>query len=152
MTTATPSPILAATPSTGAPADALPGPPPPLAAFDRVVELEPGSHAVALRNVPGTLSVFDTHFPRQPILPGVLLLEDMAALAAAAAGEAPWPWRLHRVKGLRFRHFVCPGDQVELTARLTARAHDTAVVRATARVDARTVATVRALVLTRAAS
>lgn len=118
--------------------------------FDRVLELEPGSHAVAVRNVPGTHAWFSTHFPRHPVLPGVLLLQDMAALAAAVCGTAddPRPWRLSGVHALRLRHFVGPGDQVELSLRLTRRTDTLCEFRAEARVDGHTVATARRLALT----
>jgi 3-hydroxyacyl-[acyl-carrier-protein] dehydratase len=114
--------------------------------FDRLVELIPGERAVAVRNVPATLPVFDHHFPRHPILPGVLLLETMAALAKVAAGGEQ-PWRLAAVRGVRFKHFVGPGDQVEITAEVTGGDQDRTEVRATARVEGRVVAAARVLAL-----
>ncbi|MGW2522775.1 3-hydroxyacyl-ACP dehydratase FabZ family protein [Streptomyces sp. NPDC001617] len=117
--------------------------------FDRVLEFEPGSHAVAVRNVPGTHAWFATHFPRRPVLPGVLLLEDLAQLAALVCDEGSRNWRLSGVRTMRFRHFVGPGDQVELTVRVTGGSADSREVRAEARVDGRTVATARRLTLTR---
>lgn len=82
-------------------------------AFDRVVVVEPGVRAVAHLNVTGTLPLFATHFPRYPVLPGVLLIESALALARLAAGEPGL--RLRHATRLRFRRFVVPGDQVELT-------------------------------------
>lgn len=114
--------------------------------FDRLVELVPGERAVAVRNVPATLPVFDHHFPRHPVLPGVLLLESMAELAKAVASGAT-PWCLASVSGVRFKHFVGPGDQVELTAEVTQRTQDQTDVRATARVEGRVVAAARVLAL-----
>ncbi|MEU6071334.1 MULTISPECIES: 3-hydroxyacyl-ACP dehydratase FabZ family protein [Streptomyces] len=115
-------------------------------AFDRIVELEPGRRAVAVRNIPNTLPCFDHHFPRFPILPGVLLLESMAALAKAAVGGER-AWRLASVRGVRFKHFVGPGDQVHITADVTGGTQQTTEVRATARVGDRVVATARSLAL-----
>ncbi|MEW1720669.1 hydroxymyristoyl-ACP dehydratase [Streptomyces sp. NPDC093109] len=112
-----------------------------LPGFDRTLEFEPGLRAVALRNVPGTLPVFATHFPRHPILPGVLLLEDMGALAAAASGDGLW--LLRSIRTVRFRHFVGPGDQVTLTVERLSRTADTAEWRAEAAVAGRAVATAR---------
>lgn len=120
--------------------------PAPVPTFDRVEELEPGRRAIAVRNVPQTLPVFDHHFPRFPILPGVLLLESMAALAKAAAGGER-TWRLKSVRGVRFKHFVGPGDQVRITAEVTGGSQQTTEVRATARVGDRVVATARTLTL-----
>jgi 3-hydroxyacyl-[acyl-carrier-protein] dehydratase len=137
------APITATAPFTTTASVTAPG-------FDRVLEFEPDSHAVAVRNVPGTHAWFSTHFPRQPVLPGVLLLQDMAALAAAVCSDAddPRPWRPGSAHTLRFRHFVGPGDQVVLTLRITGRTAASREFRAVARVDGRVVATARRLVLT----
>ncbi|MGW6421377.1 3-hydroxyacyl-ACP dehydratase FabZ family protein [Nocardia sp. NPDC055053] len=110
--------------------------------LDRILELQPGRHGVALCNIAGTLPLFSTHFPRRPILPGVLMLESMAALAATTAGG---PWRLRSVRGLRFRQFVVPGDQVIITVELLEHAGDTSRWKAEARVEGRLVASARSL-------
>ncbi|MER5409982.1 hydroxymyristoyl-ACP dehydratase [Streptomyces sp. NPDC002769] len=116
-----------------------------LPAFDRLLELAEGERAVAVRNVPATLACFTAHFPRHPVLPGVLLLESLAALARTAAG--PGAWRLAGVRGVRFKHFVGPGDQVHLTVEVSEHSRQRTECRATARVEGRVVATVRALTL-----
>ncbi|MEU9595138.1 3-hydroxyacyl-ACP dehydratase FabZ family protein [Streptomyces sp. NPDC048219] len=117
------------------------------AGLDRLLEWEPGRRAVAVRNVPATWPVFDHHFPRHPVLPGVLLLESMAALARTTAHGTHR--RLVSVRGVRFKHFVAPGDQVRISVEVTATSKDTTEVRAAARVADRVVATARALVLAR---
>ena len=48
-----------------------------LVALDRVLAVEPGECARALRNVPNTLSFFDSHFPLRPVLPGVMVIGSM---------------------------------------------------------------------------
>ncbi|MGV9290785.1 3-hydroxyacyl-ACP dehydratase FabZ family protein [Streptomyces sp. NPDC003719] len=125
--------------------ETTPAPTPP-ASFDRLLEWQPGSRAVAVRNVPATLPVFDHHFPRHPILPGVLLLESMAALAAATA-PAGHDWHLVAARGVRFKHFVAPGDQIRISVDVTRTTQRTTEVRAAARVADRVVATARTLVL-----
>ncbi len=63
--------------------------------LDRIVSVEPGTGAVALRNVPNTLSIFDSHFPRFHVLPGVLILGSLGALGALLLEqETEQPWRL----------------------------------------------------------
>ncbi|WP_431963196.1 3-hydroxyacyl-ACP dehydratase FabZ family protein [Nocardia sp. bgisy134] len=114
--------------------------------LDRILELQPGRRGVALCNVPATLPLFSTHFPRYPILPGVLMLESMAALAAVTAGGS---WRLRSVRGLRFRQFVVPGDQVTITVDLLAHTGDTSRWKAESRVDGRLVAAARSLEMDR---
>ncbi|MFE4627768.1 3-hydroxyacyl-ACP dehydratase FabZ family protein [Streptomyces mirabilis] len=113
--------------------------------FDRLLEAVVGERAAAVRNVPATLTCFTDHFPRHPVLPGVLLLESMAALARTAAG--PGTWRLAAVRGVRFKHFVGPGDQVHLTVEVTAHGPHRTECRATARAGGRVVATARVLAL-----
>lgn len=118
--------------------------------IDRVLELEPGVRGRAVRNVPATLSLLDSHFPRFPVLPGVLLLDSMATLASLVAGEDGW--RLRSAHTVRFRHFVRPGDQVVLTASVTGTDGSIVELTVTAEVEATTVATVRKLVLACGAS
>lgn len=145
MTDLTTSPTLGSARAGGPLSAAVPG---HAHGFDRVLEFAPGSHAVALRNIPGTHAWFSTHFPRRPVLPGVLLLQDMAELACLVCGDDLRHWRLSSVRTVRFRHFVGPGDQVELTVHVTGRTAGSCDVRAEARVEGRTVATARRLVLT----
>lgn len=132
-TTVTTGPVAAVVPGGG------------LGGFDRLLEAVVGERAAAVRNVPATLTCFTDHFPRHPVLPGVLLLESMAALARTAAG--PGTWRLAAVRGVRFKHFVGPGDQVHLTVEVTAHGPHRTECRATARAGGRVVATARVLAL-----
>jgi 3-hydroxyacyl-[acyl-carrier-protein] dehydratase len=113
--------------------------------LDRLLRLEAGAAAVATLSVPGTLSIFDSHFPRFPVLPGVLLLDAVAALAGTALG--PGSWELESVEQVRYRHFVRPGDQVELTVTVLDRGPAPASCAARATVEGRLVATVRRLSL-----
>ncbi|GAB3208363.1 3-hydroxyacyl-ACP dehydratase FabZ family protein [Nocardia tengchongensis] len=117
--------------------------------FDRILEVSPGVRAEALLNVTGTLPFFDSHFPRRPILPGVLLTESMIALAVLAAGDPLL--RLRAAEGLRFRRFVTPGDQVHITVEKVSADTDPAesVWRAAAKVDGKLVAAIKNLRLVR---
>ncbi|OLF15008.1 3-hydroxyacyl-ACP dehydratase FabZ family protein [Actinophytocola xanthii] len=111
--------------------------------IDRIVDVESGEYAVALVNVPNTLAVFDTHFPRFPVLPGVLLLDGMGAVARLVARQ---PLRRQQsIHGARFRHYVRPGDQIRITVHATEVAADAFACRAVAEVTGRKVATVRRL-------
>lgn len=124
-----------------------PPPGPPAAGLDRVLEVEPGARGAAVRNVTSTMSILDTHFPRMPVLPGVLLLGDMVAVAALVAPGGGW--ELGSARRVRFRRFVRPGDQVVIEVRVIGVEEDRVLVRATARVDGAVVATARELVLVR---
>ncbi|MBH5338413.1 hydroxymyristoyl-ACP dehydratase [Streptomyces pactum] len=118
-----------------------------MTAFDEVIEVEPGRRAVAARHVTHTLGVFATHFPRFPVLPGVLILDDLVGAARLAAPEPPpgTRWKPVRVRRVRYRHFACPGDRLVFTATVTEDAGDAVTVRAVASVGPRDVTTVREL-------
>lgn len=91
-----------------------------LITLDRITGLEPGKGARAIRNVPNTLSILDSHFPRFPVLPGVLILGSLGELAAALLKEQTGQaWQLAGAEQIRFRHFIQPGDQMELAVELT---------------------------------
>ena len=119
---------------------------PPLTAFDKLVSLEPGSSASAIRNVPNTLAIFDSHFPHFPVLPGVLALGTLEALAAALLRDADGrSWRLAQAQQVGFRHFIQPGDQMALTVRITERSDAEAVLSGEVKVDDRIVIRARKL-------
>lgn len=114
-----------------------------LTGVDRVVRLEPGKGATAIRNVPNTLDVFDTHFPRFPVLPGVLILGSLGSLAVLFLdSETGSEWRMAGAERVRYRHFVQPGDRMEMTVELLERAASAATMEGVVRVDGRRVTTV----------
>ncbi len=88
------------------------------ATLDRIVRIGDGE-AVALRNVPNTLAIFDSHFPRFNVLPGVLILGSLGTLCAELLEQQTGRrWRLVGAERVAFRHFVQPGDQIVLTVKL----------------------------------
>ena len=114
--------------------------------IDRVVSVEPGASATAIRNVPNTLAIFDSHFPRFPVLPGVLILGSLGALAGLLlAEETGRPWRLAAAERVGFRHFVQPGDQMELTVQLKDRSEAEATLSGEVKVDGKVVTRARKL-------
>jgi 3-hydroxyacyl-[acyl-carrier-protein] dehydratase len=114
--------------------------------LDRILTVEPGESATALRNVPNTLAIFDTHFPRFPVLPGVLMLGSLGALAAVLLeAETGRPWRLAGADRVAFRHFVQPGDQLLLSVKLSARSEQEATLSGEVAVDGRVVVRARKL-------
>jgi 3-hydroxyacyl-[acyl-carrier-protein] dehydratase len=122
----------------------------PLTAYDRLVSVEPGVSAEAIRNVPNTLAIFDSHFPRFPVLPGVLALGTLGSLAATLlAEENGGSWRLAQAKQVGFRHFVQPGDQMELSVKVAERSDDEAVLSGEVKVDGRVVIRARKLRMVR---
>jgi 3-hydroxyacyl-[acyl-carrier-protein] dehydratase len=115
------------------------------ATIDRVTSLGDGK-ASGYRNVANTIAIFDSHFPRFPVLPGVLILGSMGELAGRLLEEETGRrWRLAGAGQIAFRHFVQPGDQLEVTVELKERSDDEAVLSAEAKVDGKLVTRARRL-------
>jgi 3-hydroxyacyl-[acyl-carrier-protein] dehydratase len=86
--------------------------------IDRLVKVE-DEEAEAVRNVPNTLAIFDSHFPRFHVLPGVLMLGSLGTLCAELLEQRTGKrWRLAGADRVAFRHFVQPGDQLVLNVKL----------------------------------
>ena len=84
---------------------------------DRIVRLEPARAIETRKNVSMSEDVFEDHFPGCPILPGALLVEcfDQAAqILIAASHDWARVGTLTRISRGKFRHFVRPGDRLEV--------------------------------------
>jgi 3-hydroxyacyl-[acyl-carrier-protein] dehydratase len=115
---------------------------------DRVISAD-GDTATGVRNVPNTLAIFDSHFPRFPVLPGVLILGSIGTLAAHLLEQQTGrKWRLAGAGNVGFRHFVQPGDQLQITVQLKERGDDEAVLSGEASVDGKLVTRARQLRMT----
>ncbi len=91
----------------------------PFIMIDRIIELDPGKHAVAVKNVSGNDMVFLGHFPEKAIMPGALILEAMAqtAIILFATGEKGGGQKQMYFFGsvkARFLHPAVPGDQLKI--------------------------------------
>lgn len=92
----------------------------PFLMIDRVVDIKLDESAVGIKNVSINEHFFQGHFPRQAVMPGVLIIESMAQTAAvlvvetlegAAAGKLVY---FMTVDNARFRHPVYPGDRIHV--------------------------------------
>lgn len=95
----------------------------PFLLVDRVLECEPGKRLLGIKNVTYNEPYFTGHFPEQPIMPGVLIIEALAQttglLAAESAPDVLGKGRTYYLVGLdkvRFKRPVVPGDQLRLEA------------------------------------
>ncbi len=87
----------------------------PFRFVDRILEIIPGQRIVALKNVTINDPDLQGHFPGNPIMPGVLLLEAMAQTSGLLLPEGSSAV-LAQIKDARFRRPVVPGDQVRIEA------------------------------------
>ncbi len=108
----------------------------PFLLIDRVIDLKPGKSAVGIKNVTINEPYFTGHFPQEPIVPGVLIVESLAQLTAIMYSTGHFPedtdWDhlenakidfseiaskvgyLVDIKNVKFKQIVRPGDQMEL--------------------------------------
>lgn len=113
----------------------------PFLLVDRVVEIVPGQKLTAYKNVTVNEPFFNGHFPGQPVMPGVLILEALAQAMAILAykSEGMDPKRkltyLMGVDGARFRKPVLPGDRLHLAIEVVRHKGSVWKTKGTASVD-----------------
>ena len=94
----------------------------PFLLIDRIDELEPGMRAVGVKAVTFHEEFFAGHFPEEPVMPGVLILEALAQVGAVAIlsveGNKGKTAFFGGVDKVRFRRKVVPGDVLTLTCEI----------------------------------
>jgi 3-hydroxyacyl-[acyl-carrier-protein] dehydratase len=98
----------------------------PFLLVDRIIELEEAKRIVGIKNVTANEQFFQGHFPGQPIMPGVLLLEVMAQVGGVlarktAAGKGRPTVFLTGIEKAKFRRPVIPGDQLHVEVEVVRR-------------------------------
>lgn len=113
----------------------------------------PGKSATATLYVPEAAPFFHDHFPRRPVFPATLLLNEMIQLALNAAGSngAGTTMVSERMTNVKVRSFTAPGQVLDLSAELEPSGSDATVASLTARTEGRMVATARVDLLRRPA-
>lgn len=90
---------------------------------DRIVEWQPGQSIKGIKNVAMSEDYLEFHFPKAPVMPGVLLLEALVQLAgwleAVSSDFQSW-FLLNHVDRSSFYGFALPGDRVELEVQAKA--------------------------------
>jgi 3-hydroxyacyl-[acyl-carrier-protein] dehydratase len=94
----------------------------PFLLVDRILEMNPGTKATGMKNITINEEFFRGHFPGQPIMPGVLIIEALAQVAGVLAfhsgatpGKSVFFMSIEKAK---FRRPVVPGDQLKLEATI----------------------------------
>ena len=93
----------------------------PFLLVDRVIAFEPGKRLTAIKNVTINEHFFQGHFPGNPVMPGVLILEALAQasgilvqLSQEQLPDAKPLYYLVKIDKARFARIVRPGDQLHL--------------------------------------
>ena len=117
----------------------------PFLLVDRVIEMEIGEKQFvrAYKNVSANEEFFNGHFPVEPVMPGVLILEALAQAGAVAIlsmdefkGKIPLFAGTNKV---RFKNKVVPGDKLELYCEITRLKGPIGIGKGIATVDGKTV-------------
>jgi 3-hydroxyacyl-[acyl-carrier-protein] dehydratase len=114
----------------------------PFLLVDRVLSVEPGQSIVALKNVTINEPFFPGHYPHHPVMPGVLIIEAMAQVAALLAFKSMESkpdensvYYFAGIDGARFKRPVTPGDQLIFKVELTRSMRGVFKFKAIAEVD-----------------
>jgi 3-hydroxyacyl-[acyl-carrier-protein] dehydratase len=111
----------------------------PFLLIDKIESLEPGIKAVGYKNVTINEYFFQGHFPQEPVMPGVLIIEALAQVGAAAMltldefkGKIGYFTGIDKAK---FRKKVVPGDVLKLEVEIIKRKGPVGIGKAIATVD-----------------
>ena len=108
--------------------------------IDRLLALDPGKHGVGEYRLRGDEPFLRGHFPGQPLMPGVLLIEAAAQLAGTVAQSdpqiPPMPGlKLTAMRGAKILGSAKPGETIRVEARVTGRLGNLVQASATASVN-----------------
>jgi 3-hydroxyacyl-[acyl-carrier-protein] dehydratase len=96
----------------------------PFLLVDRIIDIEPNISITGIKNVTINEPFFQGHFPGQPIMPGVLMVEAMAQVAgmlAFSSGVDAHSVFFLSIEKAKFRKPVVPGDQLRLEIKVLQR-------------------------------
>jgi 3-hydroxyacyl-[acyl-carrier-protein] dehydratase len=107
--------------------------------LDRITDLQPGARITAVKNLSLAEEYLADHFPGFPVMPGVLMLEALtqagAWLIRASEDFSHSTVLLKAAQQVKYANFVEPGQQLILTAEITAHDHRETKIKAQGTVD-----------------
>lgn len=111
----------------------------PFLLVDKIIDIEYGKKAVGIKNVTVNEPFFQGHFPGNPIMPGVLIVEAMAQVGAVSIlGMDEYKGKLAvfaGIDGVRFKRQVVPGDTLRMEVEMIAIKRGIGKAKAEAYVD-----------------
>jgi beta-hydroxyacyl-ACP dehydratase FabZ len=112
----------------------------PILLVDRILDYERGQWIRGIKNVSIGEQIFQGHFPKQPVFPGVLIVEAMAQTAGCLVTlDIPDPEEkimyFMSIDGVKFRKPVVPGDQLVMEVKILTIKRNIAKMRGEAFVD-----------------
>ncbi len=117
----------------------------PMLLIDTIEELEPGVRAVGKKCVSYNEPYFGGHFPGEPVMPGVLIVEALAQVGAVAVlacddfkGKTAY---FGAINSCRFKQKVVPGDVLILETEMIKQKGPVGIAKATATVDGKVAVT-----------
>ncbi len=116
----------------------------PFLLIDKIEELEPGVKAVGSKNITMNEYFFQGHFPSEPVMPGVLIIEALAQVGAVSVlsleenkGKIAY---FAGINNAKFRQKVVPGDVLKLAVEIIKRKGPIGIGKAVATVNGKKVA------------
>jgi len=112
----------------------------PFLLVDRIISFTPGEHALGIKNVSINEPFFQGHWPKTPVMPGVLIIEAMAQVSSVLIfgpeGEPTGKQAFFLgIDNAKFRKIVVPGDQIVIECTMKRMRRNACRVKAVARVD-----------------